>query len=131
MTMRADLRARLLAAPDVAGKAAGGFDWGHRPQGAPLPGATLQAVSPGRDYTYRGAASTSGPRIQIDCWGKTMAEARRLADAVIAELERPAVVGGTRFAAAFLIADRDFPSNDATDAVERVSLDFSVWFSEK
>lgn len=128
--MEEALNARLRGAPPIAALVDQRIYWIERPQGSGLPALTLQRITSGRIYTHSGASRTSNPLVQADCWGRTYAEAKALARAVIAEMEQRRTVAGLRFAPAFLEGDRDMPPEElGAVKVYRVSLDFRTWNS--
>jgi hypothetical protein len=129
--MEEALIARLLAAAPLTALVGNRINWGLRVQGEPLPALTLANVSPGRSYTYKGAAGLSGPRVQFDGYAADFLTAKAIARALIAALEQPATVAGISFAPAFLDAERGPDTEELGGGlrVERVSLDFFIWFS--
>lgn len=129
--MEEALVARLIAASAIQGIVGRRVNWGFRVQGEGLPALTLFNASPGRSYTYKGAAGLSGPRVQFDCWAPDFAAAKALARAVIAEVEAPATVAGVKFHGAFLDQERGPLIEDLGGGrkVHRISLDLFVWFS--
>lgn len=129
--MEEALVARILAATAIQGIVGNRVNWGFRVQGEGLPALTLFSASPGRSYTYKGAAGLAGPRVQFDCWASDHATAKALARAVIATIEAPASVAGIEFQGAFLDQERGPLIEDLGGGrkVHRVSLDFFVWFS--
>lgn len=129
--MEEALIARLLAAPPLAALVGNRINWGLRVQGEPLPALTLTNISPGRSYTYKGAAGLAGPRVQFDAYAADFLTAKALARALITVLEQPATVAGISFAPAFLEAERGPDAEDLGGGarVERVRLDFFIWFS--
>lgn len=129
--MEEDFTARLLANPGIAALFGKRINWGERPAKDPLPGATLLLVSPGRRYVHGGADPTGSPRVQIDCYGASFAQARAGARAIRDALETPANQGRTAFSTALLEAERGPLVEDVGGGlkVHRVSMDFFVWFS--
>ncbi|WP_408585918.1 DUF3168 domain-containing protein [Novosphingobium sp.] len=136
--MEADLVARLDAdagvgalvgrdASDVAT-----ISWGLPVQGAPWPALVLTKISPGREYTHSGHDGLDGPRVQIDVLAETDVAADALAKAVIACMEAPATVGGTKFHSAFLDAEAwvDEGELDGGKALFRISLEFTFYHEE-
>lgn len=125
------LTTRLLASPALSALVGNRITWGERVKKEPLPAITMLVVSPGRNYVHGGADPTGNPRIQFDCYGSTSAQAKAVADALIATLEARATVGGIAFSAALLDAERGPLIEDVGGGlkVHRFSLDFFVWFS--
>jgi len=129
--MEEALIARLLAASAVTQIVGARINWGSRIQAETLPALTLFDVSPGRTYTYQGAAGIAGPRVQFDCYAADFNTAKALARAVMTTLEPRAAVDGGIFHGAFLDQERGPLSEDLGGGltVHRVSLDFFIWFS--
>lgn len=127
--MEEALVARLLAAAAIQGIVGQRVNWGFRLQGEGLPALTLFNASPDRSYTYKGASTLAGPRVQFDCWAADFITAKALARAVIATIEPPATVPGISFQGAFLEQERGPLIEDLGGGrkVHRVSLDFFVW----
>lgn len=95
--------------------------WGTLGQGKPLPAAVLNAISNNQGMTQQGPDGLWQGRVQIDCYGKTYADALELSDAVIA------LLNGYRdqnFRLIALDARRDHNEPGATDRPHRISLDF-------
>lgn len=117
--MRADLVARLRADVGVAAAAGtvGGrpaIDWIERKSDAEtaFPAATLQVISPGRQYDQDGPSGLSLPRVRIECFGLSHAAAAALADAILPVTEAAATYGATRFHRGKLLFERDFNPED-------------------
>lgn len=85
MSLQTALRARLLANSTVATASGSKIAWDER---TGLPAAVLSKVAPGRGWTHEGPNPLVQPRVQIDSYGSTRAQAQALADAVQAEMER-------------------------------------------
>lgn len=125
--------AHLLDDAGVTDIAARRIGWATRPQGSALPAVTLHKIAPGREYHMGGPVGLNGPLVQIDCWGSTYGEAKRLARAVIASLDR---IRGGIFQAAFLEGERDSfepgdgPRESGAADYFRTSLDARVWHIE-
>lgn len=142
--MEEDLVARLRAAagivaatgklgPPIVPTERPAVDWEERYSDAnsAFPALTLQDVSPGRSYTHGGAVDLGNPVIQFDCWGRSAADAKALAAAVIAEMETPTTFGGTDFSTALLVGGGRMPTEDLGSGLKvfRHRLDFQVWSS--
>ena len=91
------------------------------PQEAALPHVVYTRVSSGREYSLSGYSNLENPRMQIDCYGTTYAEAKALSEAVISAL-RGAMTFGT--------ASDDPQEIFEEDETFRVSIDFSIWNQE-
>lgn len=101
--MQSALRERLLNDATVAGLVGTRVDWDVRPQGKSLPAVTLSMVDT-RDQHMGGPQVTRNTIIQADCWALKAIDAHSLAEAVVTELQPPALVGGVQFLGAFLTA---------------------------
>ena len=99
------------------------------PQNGTLPAVTYQRVSTPRILT----ASLGGQnarvkcRMQMDCWARTFAQARTLADAV-----RTAMLGATTFTALALDEQSLYEPGEREDGLHfyRISTDYSCWYLE-
>lgn len=125
------LTARLLAAPTVAALVGARVNWGERVKKEPLPAVTLLIVSPGRNYIHAGPDTIGNPRVQVDCYGRTAAEALAVKRAVRDVLETPATVAGIAFSRSIQEAERGPLVEDTGGGlkVHKYSSDFFVWFS--
>ena len=96
MGLQGALRARLLANATINTASGGKVAWDER---TGLPGIALYKVAPGRAWTHDGPNPLVNPRVQIDCYGSTPAQAQALASAVQTEMERldPLTAGGWTF----------------------------------
>ena len=128
--MRIDLITRLRNAAPVADLSDDRVYWDKRRTGEGFPALVLYQVSPGRTYTFKGAIGLQGTRVQFDCMAPEMRDFDPLFKAVLAEMERPLVVGGTRFGMSFLDSERDMPTVDVAGigSVGGISADFIVWW---
>ncbi|MDP2129997.1 MAG: hypothetical protein Q8J79_03905 [Erythrobacter sp.] len=129
--MKEALTARLLASAPLAAIFGTRMNWGRRVQGEGLPALTMNGVSPGRSYHYRGAAGLAGPRVQFDLYALDFLTAEQGARALVTTLEQPAVIGAIAFGPAFLDAERGPDTEDLGGGaqVQRISMDFFIWFS--
>lgn len=129
--MEAALRTRLLDNPAISALVGNRIAWVQRPQSQVLPAITLHKVSPGRSYSHDGAIGLQCPSIQFDIWSLSVSQAKTIRDAVIAVMEAQETVSGVRFGMSFLDSERDIAPEDVQgiDAVHRVSMDFTVWWS--
>lgn len=100
------------------------------PQNTVLTSIRYSHISGNRPHSSpQGALGLSGPRIQIDAWAPTYAEAMALAEAIRKRLDGyrgPA--GSQQVQGAFFANERDDYSPDAKLYV--VSRDYFVWFEE-
>ncbi len=99
-------------------------------QGTAMPAVTYQQISGQRDHTLDGASGFVEGRFQVNCWAKTYAETRELADAVRDALDDYST--GT-IQAIHLEDEGDIPTlMGGVDKIRRYGkrLDFTVWFDE-
>lgn len=130
--MEEALVARLVAATAITALVGQRVSWFERQRGDALPALTLTKVSPGRDYAHDGADGCDGPRVQIDCWANTDSHALALRNALIAEMEQGAVVGGVTFHPAQLELE-SWVGEETVDGGERLFraiLDFQFYHEE-
>ena len=129
--MEEALTTRLLASAALTAIVGTRINWGRRVQGEGLPALTMLNVSPGRTYHYKGAAGLAGPRVQFDGYALDFLTAKAIGRALIATLEQPAVIGGIAFSPAFLDSERGPDTEDLGGGaqVQRISMDFFIWFS--
>lgn len=124
MDMEGALKARIIA---LATAAAGRVDWLERPQAAALPAITLQVVTGDYPQTYGGLQATRDPRIQMDVWGRTYAEAKSIMVALIAGLTGRTVSSGIAFDNIIFEGERDGLERLETTNVYRRGIDLIVW----
>lgn len=97
------------------------------PQDDGLPAIRFQRISGERVRTLDGPTGLVRPRIQIDAYGKTYAEAKAVAEAVEALLDGYSGPAGTdQIEAVSLETDRDLDENPLGEEAARVSMDFFV-----
>ncbi len=121
--MEMALRTALLAAGSLVVLVGDRIDWGLRPT---LLGAIrLQLVGKVPFYTHSGRDGLTPYRVQVDCFGRTYGEAKRIARAVetvVEALTRPT------FEPCFVESERDDQDTDASgEPVHRTSLDIRIW----
>ncbi len=126
MDWQGALRARLIAAAPVNSLVAGRVYWVDRPQASALPAITLQTVFEDRPQHMMGFTGLDASTVQIDVWGKTYAEARQVAEAVIAAVVTESTSNGVRFERAFVDQIRDLGERTETAFIHRTSLDFII-----
>lgn len=127
--MEEALVARLLAAPAIVAIAGDRVNWIER--AASYPALTLQMITSGRNYKFKGAMQLHRPRIQFDSWAETYGEAKLLKRATLAVVEPAGDVAGVRFSQSFLMSERDLPFETAPDGQKafRISFDMFVWWN--
>ncbi|EQB03681.1 hypothetical protein [Sphingobium sp. HDIP04] len=130
MTMRIDLRSRLVANAAISAIVGPRIYWNKRKQGDPLPAMVLYKITPGNQYTFDGDSGLYGSHIQFDSIGLEVRDFEPLFDALKAEMEQPRTVGQTAFSMSFLEGERDMPfvDVDGVGAVGGISADFFVWW---
>jgi hypothetical protein len=135
------VRARLLAAPAIQAVANLRVDWGFRPA-PPLPALVLEVVTDIRPHHFQDRQGLRETRVQVDAWGKTRTEAKRLALLTINALEPsaqvdiqgspghiPGMATGVRFERSF--ADGPEPSTESTETgvIHRARFDIMIWWA--
>lgn len=124
MDMEGALRARLVAAATAA---ADRVYWVERPQATALPSIILQTVTGDYPQTYGGLQATRDPRIQMDVWGRTYAEAKAIMVAALAALNGRTVSNGIAFDNIIFEGERDGLERLETTNVYRRGIDLIVW----
>lgn len=126
----AAITALLLQAAGVTTLCGSRITQQRRAQGAGLPAVVLHQISDVRSRRLNGEVSMRRARLQIDCWGRTFAEARALAAAVIAALDKARFIHPSAdVRGVFLIeADDDVPPDTPEVPAQpfRTRLDFMV-----
>lgn len=124
------ITARLLHAAGVTALCAERITQQHRTQGAPLPAVVLHRIPGVTDRLLSGDVSLRRNRLQIDCWGRSFAEARALAAAVIVALDKARFVHPSAdIRGVFLIDEEDDAPPDTPEVPAqpfRTRLDFMV-----
>ena len=123
MGMQSALATRIEAAGTIAGDR---VHWVAVPQDTALPYIRMQTASDPRPEhlkDYHGARQT---RVQVDCFAERYAQARALAEAVIAGMATPAVVEGVRFGRGKATGPRDLGDDTTGKFVHRASVDLLV-----
>lgn len=98
-------------------------------QGAVLPALTYQLISDPSENSHQGPEGLAEARIQFDCWGNTVVEAKQLSSAV-----RKAVAGvrgtyaGVKLAGGF--KENEMSMFDPDVRKRRRVLDMLIWHSE-
>lgn len=124
MSMDVELRARLLA---IIGAVP--VDWNISPQGLAPPRIVLWTISGGADYTLSGPSGLCDARVQVNCYGQSVAAAKGLAGQV-----RAALSGwrGGAIEAVFHENTTDLAPDTSTPLrVFGVALDFLVHFQQE
>jgi hypothetical protein len=131
MTQRADLRARIEANAGVAAIVGGAVSWFEKNRKDGYPCVILNTIDPGRDWTHGGPSGLDEPRVQIDSYGKTLAEADALALAVRAAMESGGTFGGSVFGPGMLESEVTATEDeqDGGQRLYRVSQDYTFTIS--
>jgi len=138
MSVTAATRDRLKAAAPVVAIAGDRAFREERPQGTALPAIVVHGITAPIDYTYSGPSDLQRARVQLDCMAESAGAAEALADAAVAAMDGPAVLGGIRFVQSF-VADRRDDSGRGTAGsgastvnalVFRASVDLFIWFKQ-
>ena len=85
---------------------------------------TYQKISPGRKYSHGGFSNLSRPRIQVNCYATTYAQAKAIAVQVIAAVE--AWPGASNIQAAFV--ENEIDMYDPDTELYQVPVDFFVYY---
>lgn len=129
--MEADLIGKIAASVSISAIVADRVTPLARTQGAELPAVVVQRIGGGPEMADDGSAGIQGARVQVDCWGRTYAEAKDLSGVVIAELNATMdeIHGSTTFIYIILEEARDLrePGYNNPEYFFRTSLDFMVW----
>jgi len=103
------------------------------PQAPTYPAIVYQRISTTRLRALDGPVGLARPRIQLDCYGATYAEAKEIAANLRLALDGKSFEQNfVRVQAAFLEDERDILETEGRDISDerRVSLDFFVWHEE-
>ncbi|MGC4252435.1 MAG: hypothetical protein QM605_13495 [Sphingobium sp.] len=127
--MDEDLISRLKQDAEVAAIARS-VSWVSRPKKEDMPGLTLERISPGRTYTFKGASRLQDTLVRFNFWGLAARDIKPLFGATLTLLERPATVGNTDFGMTFLEGERDFPAEEVPGigTVFRLGAEFRIWW---
>jgi hypothetical protein len=124
MDVQGALRARLLGAT-AAGQR---VYWVQRPQESQLPAITLEVVSGDRPRTYSALQVTRSPRIQMNVWAATYAEAQAILEAAVTTLEPGRTTSnGIFFDNIEFEGEGDAPERLGTTDIVHKRIDLIVW----
>lgn len=99
------------------------------PQNPQYPLIVYQKITGYRDTVLSGPSGFAHPRIQIDSYAETYAEAKELANFVKDALYGKTYEGnGVRIASIIIISETDF--FEPAIGCHRISMDFSIWHDE-
>lgn len=94
-----------------------------------FPALTYQKISAPREYTHQGSSNLVYARYQIDCWAKSYADVKAVADQVTAALSGYRGPMGAHTAQACLI-NNEVDLYEPTTDLHRVMFDVSITHSE-
>jgi hypothetical protein len=121
--MEETLLAILIPALPVEGR----VNWSVRPT-TDLPAVSLHRISGRYDHHLQGRSGLVESTVQADCWGRTYAEAKTLARALIQALPVAAVtIGGVTLQGVFINGENDSFEGEDTAPLFRTRIDFSLW----
>lgn len=107
------------------------------PQDDQLPDVTFQRIGSEPTHAWNADPGLVRAEVQVDCWGRTLAEAASVRDAVVGAFSRyGGTAGGTAIQEALLMNDFEQHDTDATPVgrtdtgVYRRTLEFAVWYEE-
>ena len=126
MDMQAALTARLKADAEVLAASGGRLFWGVVPQATTLPYIRMQTITDLRSQHLTGYDDGRETRVQIDCFAKTYAGARALAEKIVTAMAAPATVSGVRFGRSKAEGPRDLGEDTTAGFVHRLSLDLII-----
>ena len=97
-----------------------------------LPLIVVHQITHRPEYSTSAMVALAATRVQIDCWGKTMASAIGVGDAVKTALSGQTFTqGGVTFQGLFVDGERHSFEGDQPEARRfRCGLDFQVWHSD-
>ncbi|WP_292229502.1 DUF3168 domain-containing protein [Brevundimonas sp.] len=105
-------------------------NWGQRP-GPEVPAVTLHRITGKRYATMTARSGLEASSVQIDCWGETYSQAKKLARAIIPALPHSrTVLGGVVLQGIFIDSENDSFEADASTPLFRTRIDISVWHKE-
>lgn len=133
MSFEADFRTFLLGSGALAAAVGPRVVWGELPDGDARPIVCLWTTTSYPDVTMDGPNGLDSRRIQIDCWGMTLEQAKALDEAIrIRVAGFRGTVGGTDFKGIFIVNRSEERSPAIGAPAQRyfgARLDVVVWFS--
>lgn len=125
MSIIDDLRTYLLADATVASLIGTRMFPVKLPQNPTFPAVMIQTISGERVHSTDGASGLAGPRIQIDCWAESYADADAVFEAVRKRLDGK---GNGDIQGMFIQSERD--DFDFELGIYNRSMDVFVWHKE-
>ncbi|MFC5390012.1 DUF3168 domain-containing protein [Brevundimonas bullata] len=120
----------LLGNAGVSALVGDRVNWSARP-GAVLPAITLHRITGQRDATNSGRSGLVSSSVQIDIWGGTYSQAKRLARAVVPALPHAqTATGGVVLQGIFIDSESDSFEGEDPTPLYRTRIDISVWHQE-
>ena len=120
----------LLSNAAVAGMVGDRVNWAVRPT-AELPAITLHRITGQHDATNSGRSGLVSSTVQIDIWGGTYSQAKKLARAVVPALPHAVTsTGGVVLQGIFISSESDSYEGDDPAPLFRTRIDISVWHQE-
>lgn len=101
-----------------------------------LPAITYQSIETLRDRVMEGTAGIVQTRLQIDSWGRTLIEAKKLAEKIRICLDGyRGIWSGIRIQGVFQISQNDIPEAELAARLEldqdRIIQDYYIWWNEE
>jgi hypothetical protein len=132
MSVEAALFSVLSTAPAVSAIIGNRLFPGAAPVNTAAPYAVYSRASARRIRSMLGPSRLAMPRIQVDGYAATYAQARAIADAVRGALDGyRGTAAGVVIHGASLLTDQDIYEAEALPPLFRVSLDFQITHSEE
>ncbi len=126
--LQSALRTRLTAA--LSDKIGARAYWSKVPQSAVMPYLRMSTVSDPRAQHLKGYLTFRETRVQVDVFSRSYAEARGIAETMIAAVADPATVAGVRFGRTRAEGPTDLGEDvEGVGFVHRLSLDLLAWHS--
>lgn len=124
-----DLRAYLMAHPEVGPLVGNRIYPLALPQSPALPAVTYQRISTTRTRTKDGPTGAAEVRVQMSCWSMSYIEAKRVADAIRHALDGyRGSMGGHYVYVAASEGELDFYEPDTQ--LYQVAADYLIWYEE-
>ena len=127
MSVSANLRDALRAAPAINAIVDQRVYRDERPQGSPLAAIVILLVSDPRPLTFNGPQSVRSARLQIDCLADSRGAADALGEVVIGLVDGRALSAVDTFESARVLNVRNDRSRDTQATTFRTAIDLMVW----
>lgn len=117
----------LLAHPRLESLVGNRVQWDALPQGSPVEGVVMFAVSGVPNYTMQGPSGFVSSRVQFDCRGTSAAKARAIAEALNERLSGfRGTFSGIAFQGCFAQSQRSSAGKDGAVSWFTDSRDFTI-----